>query len=80
MSKCVVCNEENGDTRYGVCFDCATEGDLRLGARTVREHLAHAWKEVWTGDWWVARLDVKCAWERLWRIGEYAPGRDWEEL
>lgn len=80
MSKCVVCNEETGDTRYGVCFDCATEGDIRLGSRSVLQHVRHALGALFRGNRWMAWIDFKCAWERLWRIGEYAPGRDWEEL
>ena len=76
---CKGCGRDD-ELRMGYCFDCATEGDLRLGRRSVLQHLAKAASHALRGYWLDARIDVKCAWERLTRSGEYAPGREWSHL
>jgi hypothetical protein len=77
---CRVCKRDDEDLRMGVCFDCATTGDIRLGSRSVLQHLAHGVSALFRGACWMARMDFKCAWERLRRTGDYAPGREWEHL
>lgn len=79
MGRCRGCKKWD-DLRHGYCFDCASEGDLRLGRRSVLQHLVKAIGHAARGYWWNAKIDVKCAWERLTRTGEYAPGREWENL
>lgn len=76
---CKGCGRDD-DLRFGYCFDCATDGDLRLGRRSVMQHLGKAVSHVARGYWWNAKTDVKCAWERLTRTGDYAPGREWADL
>lgn len=77
---CHVCKRATDDLRMGICFDCATAGDIRLGSRSVAQHIAHGVNSLFCGIWWRVRIDFKCAWERIWRSGEYAPGREWERL
>jgi hypothetical protein len=77
---CQVCKSDDTDLRFGVCFDCATEGDLRLGRRSVTQHWIHGVVSVFQGVWWRARMDFKMGWERLTRTGDYAPGREWADL
>lgn len=77
--KCVKCQRED-DLRLGYCFDCATEGDLRLGRRSVMQHWRHGIGSLLQGVWWRARIDFRCGWERMWRTGDYAPGREWANL
>lgn len=77
---CHVCKSIDSDLRMGVCFDCATEGDLRLWRRSTFQHWLHGIRRAFRLDWLMARIDFKCGWERIWRTGEYAPGREWEEL
>lgn len=72
--------DDGGDTRMGICFDCATEGDLRLGRRSTVNHWLHGVQHALTGPWWKARIDFKCGWERIWRSGDYASGREWAHL
>jgi hypothetical protein len=76
---CSVCGKED-ELRYGVCFDCASTGDIRLGSRSTLQHWWHGVTSLRPGLWWRARMDFKCGWERLTRTGEYAPGREWEHL
>lgn len=75
---CRVCNSKTDDLRGGVCFDCATEGDIRLAKRSTLQHWTHALGAAFHGVWWMAKMDVRMGWERIWRTGEYAPGREWE--
>lgn len=76
---CQVCGSGDGDTRMGVCFDCATAGDIRLAKRSTIQHWLHGIGSLFQGVWWRARMDFKRGWERLWRTGEYAPGREWQD-
>lgn len=77
---CRVCGSGDDDLRMGVCFDCATAGDLRLGRRSTLQHWTHGVGSLAQGIWWRARMDFKMGWERLTRSGEYAPGREWADL
>lgn len=77
--KCIKCGNDD-ELRFGVCFDCATEGDLRLGRRTTLQHWRHGIGSLLQGVWWRARIDFRCGWERIRRTGDYAPGRDWSKL
>lgn len=78
MTICRVCKTEQGDLRGGVCFDCATEGDLRLARRSMLQHWAHGLGAIFAGKWWMVRMDFRMGWERIRRSGDYAPGREWE--
>lgn len=75
---CTVCGCGDDDLRMGVCFDCATDGDIRLAKRSTLQHWRHGVASVFQCVWWRARMDFKMGWERIWRTGEYAPGREWE--
>jgi NMD protein affecting ribosome stability and mRNA decay len=66
---CQVCGSGDDDLRMGVCFDCATEGDIRLAKKSTLQHWAHGVASIFQGVWW----------ERIWRTGEYAPGREWQD-
>lgn len=74
---CKRCGKDE-DLRFGYCFDCATEGDLRLGRRSILEHWWHAVSKA--RDWWTFKTDIKLGFERMFRRGEYAPGGEWEHL
>lgn len=79
ITRCAKCGRVD-ELRLGYCFDCASEGDRRLGSRSVHQHIRHAIGSALRGTWWMARMDMRCAWERLTRSGEYAPGREWQDL
>lgn len=76
---CQVCGSGDSDLRMGVCFDCATAGDIRLAKRSTLQHWRHGAYSLFCGVWWRARMDFRMGWERIWRTGEYAPGREWEQ-
>lgn len=71
---CSVCGQID-ETRFGVCFGCATAGEERAARRTVLQHLSHGFGRVARG-WFDfgTRMDFVWAWERLTRTGDYAPG------
>lgn len=75
---CRVCKSPDTDLRGGVCFDCATAGDLRLARRSVMQHWRHGVRALFGGVWWMAKMDFRMGWERWRRTGEYAAGREWE--
>lgn len=75
---CRKCGRED-ELRFGYCFECASEGDMRLGKRTVVQHLVHSLKWLRKGDWQYFKIDVKCAWERLTRTGHYGPRSEWRD-
>lgn len=76
---CSVCGYGDGDTRMGVCFDCATAGDIRLAKKSTLQHWSHGLGSVFHGVWWRARMDFRMGWQRIRRTGEYAPGREWDQ-
>ena len=77
---CTLCGKDE-DLRFGTCFDCATDGDIRLAKKSTLQHWRHGLYSLCLGPsyWWRARMDFKCGWERIWRTGDYAPGRDWQD-
>jgi hypothetical protein len=75
--KCSYCGKEE-ETRLGACWECATEGDIRLAKRGFLEHWFRAAVHLLLGARDLAKLDFKLGWHRIWRTGEYAPGREWE--
>ena len=77
--KCSVCGHDDDDLRMGVCFDCASAGDIRLAKRTTRQHWRHALGSIRARVWWRARMDFKMGWERIWRTGDYAKGGEWQD-
>lgn len=74
---CKGCGRDD-ELRLGYCFDCATAGDLRLGRRTVLQHWWHAITKA--KSWWMFKTDIRCGFERMFRRGDYAKGREWENL
>jgi hypothetical protein len=38
----------------------------------------HGIGSICQGVWWRAGMDFRMGWERIWRSGEYAPGREWQ--
>lgn len=71
---CICCGHFEDDLRGGICFDCATAGEIKALKRTVLQHLAKAVRNIWRGSWMAARIDLMWAWERLTRTGDYRPG------
>ena len=68
-SICRSCKREE-ELRGGYCFDCATRGEVRAAKRTVIQHIAKAMQNIKAGSrYW--RTDLKWAWERLTRTGDY---------
>jgi hypothetical protein len=70
---CAVCGNER-ETRIGVCFDCASSGELRAAQRTAAQHLSQAWRNIAKRKFSNARYDLSWAWQRLTGSGDYAPG------
>lgn len=70
---CAGC-QKHDDLRMGFCFDCASSGEKRAANRSVPEHLAHAWRNARDGDYHFMKIDLRWAWERLTRSGDYAVG------
>jgi hypothetical protein len=56
-----------------VCFECASNGERRAAESTAAQHLKAAVKNAahWNSEW---RFDLKWAWERATKTGDYAPG------
>ena len=73
MDTCNFCGSKDSDLRMGCCFDCATSGEERAARRSVRQHLAKAFTNARKGFWDNARIDLRWAFERLTRTGDYAP-------
>lgn len=80
MTECNFCGSEDRDLRMGCCFDCATSGEERAARRTVSQHIAKAFANARKGYWGNARIDLRWAYERLTRTGDYAPDGyfDWQ--
>lgn len=62
------------DLRYGICFSCATAAEERLACRWVVGHLWNAAVHAARGGFRVALIDLRMAWARLWRVGDYKRG------
>lgn len=71
--KCNYCGKDDDDLRMGCCWDCASEGEARAARRTVLQHLGQACRNIWAGNFCVVRVDLRWAWERLTKTGDYAP-------
>lgn len=75
---CQACGRAE-ELRFGVCFDCANDGELRAARRSAFSHLKMA--IVWLGrrNPEYAWFDLTWAWQRLAETGDYAPGGyfDW---
>lgn len=69
LSVCRGCKREE-ELRLGYCFDCASKGEERAAKRTVIGHIKKAWENYRAGsrNW---RYDLKWAWERATRTGDY---------
>ncbi len=80
MGTCNFCGTADSELRAGCCFDCATKGEERAARRTVVQHIRKAATNARKGYWDNARIDLRWAWERLTRTGDYAPDGyfDWQ--
>jgi hypothetical protein len=79
--ECKKCKRD-AELRLGFCFDCASAGQDSAAKRTVLQHLAKAVINARAGHWRYVRFDLRWAWERLFRIGDYAKDGtfDWEGI
>lgn len=68
--KCNGCGADD-EVRLGFCFDCANAGEVRAAKMSVLQHLSKAITNARRGAWWNAKIDVKWAYERLTRTGDY---------
>lgn len=70
--KCFRCGADD-ELRFGCCWDCATAGETRAAKRTVVQHLGCMFSNLRkrNGN---AKYDMKWAWARLTKTGDYAPG------
>jgi hypothetical protein len=73
MSACVKCGRDE-ELRGGFCWDCADAGEARAAARTVRQHLGAAVGNLLRGRWFNLKCDLRWAWGRLTKTGDYTPG------
>ncbi len=77
---CAVCGGE-AETRFGCCFDCATEGERKAAHRSILQHLAVGLGRVLRGRRdFGTRLEFIWAWERLTKTGDYAPGGEFDRM
>lgn len=78
----MICNGcgKDGELRMGWCFACASAGDTRLGSRTVLQHVRHSLQSAFRGQWWHAKVDLKCAWKRATKTGNYGLNGEWRHL
>ncbi len=73
MSICRGCGADD-EIRLGYCWDCAVSGEERAAKRTVLQHFTKCVGHASRGFWTEARIDLRWAWERLTRTGNYKPG------
>lgn len=70
---CRACKKQDDDLRFGICFDCALAGEKRSACRTVTQHILRGMKNlIKNSDNY--KFDLKWAWERLMRTGDYKRG------
>lgn len=69
---CDYCGKDD-ELRFGCCWECACAGEAKAAKRTVVQHVAQMFRSLWrrNGN---AKYDLKWAWERLTKTGDYAPG------
>lgn len=75
-AKCGSCGQPAADLREGVCFSCASNAEDGVAKRSVEEHLQSALKHLERGLTEYAEIDIKWAYERLTRTGQYGPRGD----
>jgi hypothetical protein len=77
--KCNYCGQED-ELRFGCCWDCASAGEERAAKRTVVQHVAVGFLNLWNRKWDGAKFEFKWALERLTGRGDYAAGGyfDWQ--
>ncbi len=73
MSKCNICNKEK-DLRFGYCLSCAMSGEERSAKRTVIQHLKRAWINFKAKRYEYLGYDLRWAWQRFSRTGDYETG------
>jgi hypothetical protein len=78
---CDICKKK-GDTRFGVCIDCASLAEEKAAKRTVIQHLKKCWANFKSKKYTYAKYDLRWAFQRLFLIGDYAKdgifkGYDW---
>ena len=71
MGNCTSCKKED-ELRFGVCFSCASSGESKAANRTVFQHLKTAIKNAQAKQYEYAGYDLKWAWQRLTRTGDYS--------
>lgn len=71
---CLACGSPDDDTRFGICFDCATKAEANAARRTIVQHAARGVKNALRGDFGSAKIDFTWAVERLTRTGDYRKG------
>lgn len=71
MATCLFCGVDE-ELRLGCCWDCANSGEMRAAKRTVAQHLAKAIDNLRRCRWFNAKCDLRWAWERFTRTGDYA--------
>ena len=79
--KCKFCGRE-GELRFSCCFDCASRGEERLAKRTVIQHVVVGFRQIFRGRRDYARIEFSLAFQRMFRIGDYAEAGyfDWEGI
>ncbi len=70
---CVGCGRDE-ELRGGWCFDCATMGERKAANMTVWQHLAMAFANARQRRFDYATFDLRWAWQRLTRTGDYRRG------
>lgn len=71
MVICTSCKREVNDERFGVCFECAQDGEKRAAKRSVLQHVQSFWKHIKTKKYEYAKYDITWAFQRLFRVGDY---------
>ncbi len=71
---CQVCGNEDKDLRLGICFDCAFSAEERAAKRSVLEHLRKCFTNLKNRNVEFAKYDLRWAFQRLTRTGDYADG------
>jgi len=69
--KCKGCGSDT-ELRLGYCFDCASRGERRAACRTVVQHLLKCVRNLVRCRLRYARFDLRWAFQRLTRTGDYA--------
>jgi len=73
FSTCAHCGKRT-ELRMGCCYDCAMSGEERAAKSTVRQHLMKFVRNLIRRKWFYAKCDIRWAWQRLTRTGDYRTG------